>query len=278
MKITSVRANWLRVPIPEDKVSVSDFGRNESFNTTLVRVETDEGLVGHGEAKATVGSLGSQRALAAAIEQELGPLITGEDPRDIARLWEVMYNGSRSMYKLIGRWLITLKHLSLINILAGEELVPEFMPYYDSTVPIAQCAVDLLSSPDRLVRIRSGLPWRSWLWSALLILVTGITRVSGLMSVLLRRWSGLRIWSRIFLWSRLLWIGRGVRIVIIVGALRVRLVRVAWMRCRRIGIPSLMTRLRVGICRMRSASRSMGRMPRYPPPTCGRPSRLASRG
>lgn len=69
----------------------------------------------------------------------------------------VMYNGSRSMYKLIGRWLITLKHFSLINILAGEELVPEFMPYYNSTVPIGDCAVDLLSSPDRLARIRSAL-------------------------------------------------------------------------------------------------------------------------
>ena len=100
MKITSVRAYWLRVPIPQEKVTVSDFGRNDSFNTTLVRIETDEGLVGHGEAKATVGSLGSQRALVATIEQELAPLVTGEDPRDIARLWEVMYNGSRAHYAL----------------------------------------------------------------------------------------------------------------------------------------------------------------------------------
>ena len=51
-KITDIKATWLRVPIPETKQSVSDFGRNDSFNTTLVRVETDAGLVGHGEAKA----------------------------------------------------------------------------------------------------------------------------------------------------------------------------------------------------------------------------------
>ena len=51
MKITAISATWLKVPIPADRVSVSDFGRNDSFNTTLVKVETDEGITGYGEAK-----------------------------------------------------------------------------------------------------------------------------------------------------------------------------------------------------------------------------------
>ena len=100
MKIKNIKATWLAVPIPEAKQSVSDFGRNDSFNTTLVRVETDAGLVGYGESKASVGSVGAQRALAAVINEELAPLLIGEDPRDIARLWELMYNGSRSGYAL----------------------------------------------------------------------------------------------------------------------------------------------------------------------------------
>jgi len=50
MKITAIKASWLHVPIPEEKASVSDFGRNISFNTTLVRMETDGGLIGYGEA------------------------------------------------------------------------------------------------------------------------------------------------------------------------------------------------------------------------------------
>ena len=100
MKITAIRADWLQVPIPEEKASTSDFGRNTTFNTTLVRVETDAGLVGYGEAKATVGSLGAQHALVATIEGELAPLLIGEDPRDVARLWELMYNGSRAHYAL----------------------------------------------------------------------------------------------------------------------------------------------------------------------------------
>ena len=93
MKITAIGAKWLSVPIPEDRVSVSDFGRNDSFNTTLVRIDTDEGIVGWGEAKQTVGSLGGQKALVTTIEQDLAPQLIGQDPRQIARHWEVMYNG-----------------------------------------------------------------------------------------------------------------------------------------------------------------------------------------
>ena len=51
MKITRVEATWLQVPIPEDKQHVSDFGRATTFDTALVQVHTDSGLVGSGEAK-----------------------------------------------------------------------------------------------------------------------------------------------------------------------------------------------------------------------------------
>jgi L-alanine-DL-glutamate epimerase-like enolase superfamily enzyme len=124
MKITSIRATWLRVPIPAAKASVSDFGRNDSFNTTLVRVETDEGITGFGEAKATVGSLGGQKALVTTIEQELGPQLIGQDPRDPARHWETMYSGSRAHYALsrgrpfpiLGRRGVTISGISGIDM------------------------------------------------------------------------------------------------------------------------------------------------------------------
>ena len=59
MKIKSVTATWLHVPIPEERQHRSDFGQTASFDSTLVRVETESGLVGHGEAKAVVGSAGN---------------------------------------------------------------------------------------------------------------------------------------------------------------------------------------------------------------------------
>ncbi len=58
----------------------------------------------------------------------------------------VMYNASRLFYHLVGRWMIHTPHLALPNILAGREIVPEFMPYYRSTEPITRCAIHLLNS------------------------------------------------------------------------------------------------------------------------------------
>ncbi len=60
----------------------------------------------------------------------------------------VMYNASRLFYHLIGRWMLHTKHLSLPNILAGKQIVPEFMPYYRSTRPILQAAMEILQNAD----------------------------------------------------------------------------------------------------------------------------------
>ena len=96
MKIKSVHARWLHVPIPYEKQHLSDFGRIASFDSVLVRIETECGLVGWGEAKEEVGSHG----LVAIINQKLGPTLVGEDPRDINRLCELMYSGCRGHYAL----------------------------------------------------------------------------------------------------------------------------------------------------------------------------------
>ena len=55
MKIRSVRAIALHGPIPEHQQHTTDFGRIDAFDSTLVRVETEDGLVGFGEAKAGAG-------------------------------------------------------------------------------------------------------------------------------------------------------------------------------------------------------------------------------
>lgn len=100
MKIRSVEARWLHVPIPEAQQHVSDFGRVGSFDSVLVRIEADNGLVGYGEAKEEVGSAANCHTLVAAIERKFGPMLIGADPRDTARLWELMYNGVRGHYAI----------------------------------------------------------------------------------------------------------------------------------------------------------------------------------
>ncbi len=69
----------------------------------------------------------------------------------------VMYNGSKWGYRLVGRHLITTPHLSLVNILAGRRIVPEFMPYYDSTEPIAAEALDILNNTTRRQTVKADL-------------------------------------------------------------------------------------------------------------------------
>jgi L-alanine-DL-glutamate epimerase-like enolase superfamily enzyme len=124
MKIRSVDATWLRVPIPEERQHTSDFGRMRSFDTVLVRIETEGGLVGHGEAKAGVGNLGDGRALVALIGEELGERLIGRDARRIAGHWEAMYNGSRARFAIerghvfpaLGRRGLTISAISGIDI------------------------------------------------------------------------------------------------------------------------------------------------------------------
>jgi L-alanine-DL-glutamate epimerase-like enolase superfamily enzyme len=124
MKIRSVRATWLHVPIAPDKQHTTDFGRIDSFDSTLVRIETEGGPVGFGEAKAAVGSAGTNAALCTCIEDDLAPLIVGQDARDISRLWDVMYNGSRAHFALarghafpaLGRRGLTIAAISGIDM------------------------------------------------------------------------------------------------------------------------------------------------------------------
>ncbi|HEX5529825.1 MAG TPA: mandelate racemase/muconate lactonizing enzyme family protein, partial [Methylomirabilota bacterium] len=98
MKITAVRATWLRAPIPAEHAHVSDFGRNDTFNMCLVELETDAGLTGLGEAKAAVGNLGNYAAMVTLIREEMAPVLIGRDPRDVTAIWETLYNGSRAHY------------------------------------------------------------------------------------------------------------------------------------------------------------------------------------
>ena len=124
MKIKSVTSNWIHVPIPKEQQHRSDFGVVSSFDMTLVRIETENGLVGHGEAKATVASAGDNRALSILIEKELGPLLIGQDCRSISKHWENLYSGVRGQYALdrghvfpiLGRRGITISAISGIDM------------------------------------------------------------------------------------------------------------------------------------------------------------------
>ena len=91
MKITRVRAIPMSAPVPLEQQHRTDLGTKVKSDATLIRVETDSGLVGMGAA------LGTPPVVAAIIEHELEPELVGEDPLFSERLYEKMYNGSRAI-------------------------------------------------------------------------------------------------------------------------------------------------------------------------------------
>jgi L-alanine-DL-glutamate epimerase-like enolase superfamily enzyme len=124
MKIASVHATWVHVPIPPERQHTSDFGRIASFDSVIVKVHTTDGLVGWGEAKAGVGSAASAHGLAAIVNRDYAPLLVGQDPRDVSRLWDVLYSTPREGYALArGHALPQLGRRGLsISAIAGVDL------------------------------------------------------------------------------------------------------------------------------------------------------------
>lgn len=69
----------------------------------------------------------------------------------------IMYQSNKLLWKLVGRRIVTTKYLSLVNILAQDELVPEFMPYFDSIAPIVAVCEKYLNSPEKLTALSEKL-------------------------------------------------------------------------------------------------------------------------
>ncbi len=89
MKIRDVKVMLLTAKVPPERQYASDFGRVTSRSAAIVKIETDEGLVGYGEAK------GTPMVMKSIIEREFKPQLIGKDPTNVTYLWEKMFNGSR---------------------------------------------------------------------------------------------------------------------------------------------------------------------------------------
>jgi L-alanine-DL-glutamate epimerase-like enolase superfamily enzyme len=80
MKITSVTCHLCRAVNPD----------GYEAGASIIRIETDEGLCGHGEA--LMGLFCGE--VAAAITHYYEPLLIGKDPAEIGALWQLMFDSS----------------------------------------------------------------------------------------------------------------------------------------------------------------------------------------
>ena len=117
-------------------------------NIVLVKTETDEGIVGWGEAF----SVGPDLAVAATIDH-LKDWILGDDPRDIERLWATMYQGLRFPPGSVGLaaisgiehtlWDISAKALGLpVYKLLGGRVRDRVRVYQGCTGPTPEAAAE----------------------------------------------------------------------------------------------------------------------------------------
>ncbi|MFC1966739.1 mandelate racemase/muconate lactonizing enzyme family protein [Chloroflexota bacterium] len=106
MKITDVKAYAIHMPFIKGDLPTS----LRTFRTpVIVKVSTDEGITGVGEA---FGYFNSALATVRAVEDMLSPILVGEDPMEIQKLWDQMY---RAVY-YAGRMGITISAISGVEI------------------------------------------------------------------------------------------------------------------------------------------------------------------
>ena len=106
MKITDVRAHLLGIPIKEKEFPARWAWMN--FNQVIVAVDTDEGIVGYGEAF----GYGVPQATVSVIHQVLKPMLIGADPAQISALSDQMFRQTH----IYGRYGITTFAISGIDI------------------------------------------------------------------------------------------------------------------------------------------------------------------
>lgn len=88
MKISSVNARLFYIPLPT-VLTDSTHGEMRHFAVATVQITTEDGAEGLGYTY-TVGKTGGSATLAM-LRDDLVPLLVGEDPRCIKRLWQQMW-------------------------------------------------------------------------------------------------------------------------------------------------------------------------------------------
>jgi len=69
----------------------------------------------------------------------------------------VFYRTTRLGYLLLARWCIRAKLFSLVNILAGREIVPEVTPWFGRTRQVTDMVIDVMADLGGLVEARAKL-------------------------------------------------------------------------------------------------------------------------
>ena len=126
MRISSIQAFPIKIPPPNDgsrpsAEQIEAYGDytiaadawssiySRNHETCLVRLETDNGLVGWGEGQAPV----APRATAAIVDDLCAPLVLGRDPFDVEYIWYRLYSAMRERGHITGFYVDALAAVDL---------------------------------------------------------------------------------------------------------------------------------------------------------------------
>jgi D-galactarolactone cycloisomerase len=121
MKITDVQTIRLRAAIPADGQVFSRSGVRSTRSTTLVRVDTDEGISGIGSAS------GNGELIEVIVAKVIKPLLVGMDPTEIDAIWDRVYvRGGHKEFGTRGIGVVALSgvDMALWDILGKARGVP----------------------------------------------------------------------------------------------------------------------------------------------------------
>ncbi|MFM9959400.1 MAG: lipid-A-disaccharide synthase [Phycisphaerales bacterium] len=59
----------------------------------------------------------------------------------------IFYKASKLAYHAVGRWIISTPYIALPNLIAGYEIIPELVPYFDGPERLIEAADELISDP-----------------------------------------------------------------------------------------------------------------------------------
>ena len=136
MKITDIKTIPLYIPMRETP-PFSANPKRRGYHL-LIKVFTDEGTVGYGEA--TAFNVGAIRAV---IEEGLKPHLVGENPLHIERLWDMMYRLRMGHdTKGIAMYAISAVEIALWDILGKYRN----LPIYEMLGGLCKCKIKAYAS------------------------------------------------------------------------------------------------------------------------------------
>jgi len=164
MKITAIQAIPLAIPLR--RLDPPSTWREGTRKQIVVRVATDEGLVGTGEAFA----YGAPLAVCAVIDESLAPLLVGQDPLRIDALVDLMHRGTMiygrrglAMFAISGvelaLWDLLGKVLGApVSALLGGAVRPRLPAYasllrYDSPAAVARASAHFAARGFRMLKL-----------------------------------------------------------------------------------------------------------------------------